>query len=256
MILKDSTSHDQPTTVLGKEPPKFNLCETGAIPRVELHKFIYGCLLWQFIGSYHWQWVWRKWHSAWTKTMSQTQRVIHTITSTREPFIWHIMDKQWSWMSSIWWEYTSVFSQKSFQGLHNIVQGCARLCNCCKLTSWQPNQLCIKSDKFTFSSLATQAAFILGKFVHFYKAYLHFLYISEQYLFRDTSCTKRFNFRKSLKKTQKVNNLAKKMWFCWCRVSINHNNKPDLKLSHLWQDTFQSEILFWYTYVPPKLMER
>ena len=118
--------------------------------------------------------------------------------------------------------WTSVFSQKSFEGLHNIVQDCARLCNCHKLTSWQPNQLCIESDKFTFSSLATQAAFILGNSVHLYKAYLHFLNISEQYLFRNTSCTKRFNFRKSLKKPQKVCNLARKMWFCWCtRLWIN-----------------------------------
>ena len=115
---------------------------------------------------------------------------------------------------------SSVFSQKSFQSLHNIVQHCARLCNCRKLTSWQPNQLCIESYKFTFSSLATQAAFILGKFVHLYRAYLHFLNISEQYLFRNTSCTKRFNFRKSLKKPQKVSNLARKMWFCWCASMV------------------------------------
>ena len=115
----------------------------------------------------------------------------------------------------------SVFSQKSFQSLHNIVQHCARLCNCCKLTSWQPNQLCIESYKFTLYSLATQAAFILGNFVHLYRAYLHFLNISEQYSFRDTSCTKRFNFRKSLKKPQKVSNLARKMWFCWCMPRWN-----------------------------------
>ena len=106
------------------------------------------------------------------------------------------------WLCS-WPIPPSVFSQKSFQSLHNIVQHCARLYNCRKLTSWQPNQLCIESYKFTFSSLATQAAFILGNFVHLYRAYLHFLNISEQYSFRDTSCTKRFNFRKSLKKPQK-----------------------------------------------------
>ena len=111
-----------------------------------------------------------------------------------------------------------------------LAQHCARLCNCRKLTSWQPNQLCIESDKFTFSSLATQAAFILGKFVHFYKAYLNFLNFSEQYLFRDTSCTKRFNFRKSLKKPQKVSNLARKMWFClWLGIS-----RLIILISELW----------------------
>ena len=105
-----------------------------------------------------------------------------------------------------------------------------------KLTSWQPNQLCIESDKCTFFSSATQAAFILGNFVHLYKAYLHFLNISEQYLFRNTSCTKRFNFRKSLKKPQKVSNLARKMWFCWCTAILGHilNIWNSRQLSHIY----------------------
>ena len=41
----------------------------------------------------------------------------------------------------------SVFSRNSFWHLHNVAQCCAMLCNCGKLASCKPNQLCRDSDK-------------------------------------------------------------------------------------------------------------
>ena len=74
---------------------------------------------------------------------------------------------------------TEIFSE--------LAQHCARLCKVVqlsqvdKLTTKPAMYRNLESDKFTFSSLASQAAFILGNFVHLYKAYLHFLNILEQY---------------------------------------------------------------------------
>ena len=124
-------------------------------------------------------WRWSKWQSL----------VVCDCTS---PYIGNIQ-----WLLAAVAVPLSPFAQH-ISVLTEIFSGLAQPLQVDKLTTKPAMYIIWQVHIFQFGN---PCAFILGNFGQLYKAYLHFLNISEQYLFRNTSCTKMFNFGKSLKKS-------------------------------------------------------
>jgi hypothetical protein len=114
-----------------------------------------------------------------------------------------------------------ILHQYSYNFLFGIFQSLYKLVQAKQVNKPQVDKLCLNFEKFTFSSLPTQAAFISGNCVHLYEAYLHFFNVCKQYFFGNTACTKRFNFRKSSKGVQKSATQQEK-WMCKsvCEVRV------------------------------------